>query len=313
LLDEISKAEGTRGYNDAFAHQHPGVDLSKMTINQVEALQRTQRGSPAIGRYQFMTATLESLKKDLNLSGNEMFTPDMQERLARSLLQRRGYDQWKAGKLSDKDFMHNLSKEWAGLTDPNTGRGYYPNQTTGHSLTQQFAALNAERDAKAATVAGASMPARPVTPTPSGYDRIRARLKALDAAGIKPGQEEWESSGRLNTGEPADKHDFNPWKAKPWGSIGKNNYGPEYDPMGNKKDGTGQQASLHRREPGALLRASNKMQADASATHKVIGEASLRIKLASGLVPDGGAKNKGSLFKEIRLDRAPQPLASTMG
>ena len=55
------------------------------------------------------------------------------------------------------------------------------------------------------------------------------------------------------------------------------------------------------------------MQADASATHKVTGEASLRIKLASGLVPDGGAKNKGSLFKEIRMDRAPVPLASTMG
>jgi hypothetical protein len=74
-----------------------------------------------------------------------------------------------------------------------------------------------------------------------------------------------------------------------------------------------QQASLQRREPGALLRARNQMQANASATHKIQGEASLRIKLASGLVPDGGAKNKGTLFREIRMDRAPLPLASTVG
>lgn len=72
-------------------------------------------------------------------------------------------------------------------------------------------------------------------------------------------------------------------------------------------------SDLQRREPGALLKASNKMQADASATHKVTGEASLRIKLASGLIPDGGVKNKGSLFKSVRMDRAPLPLASTMG
>jgi hypothetical protein len=52
LLDEISKSEGTRGYNDAFVHQHPGTDLSKMTIDQVKALAMTQRGSGAIGRYQ---------------------------------------------------------------------------------------------------------------------------------------------------------------------------------------------------------------------------------------------------------------------
>ena len=69
-----------------------------------------------------------------------------------------------------------------------------------------------------------------------------------------------------------------------------------------------------RRDPGALLRAADQRQAAVAATtHKVQGEASLRIKLASGLVPDNGAKNKGNLFREIRLDRAPVPLASTMG
>jgi muramidase (phage lysozyme) len=163
LLDEISKSEGTRGYNDAFAHQHPGTDLSKLTIDQVKALAMTQRGSGAIGRYQFMPKTLTGLEKELGLSGNEMFTPAMQERLARSLLQRRGYDQWKAGKLSDKAFMHNLSEEWAGLTDPDTGHGHYASigQDTGHSLKQQFAALRAERDKANTAIAGNDPPVAP--------------------------------------------------------------------------------------------------------------------------------------------------------
>jgi muramidase (phage lysozyme) len=313
LLDEISKSEGTRGYNDAFAHQHPGTDLSKLTIDQVKALAMTQRGSGAIGRYQFMPATLTGLEKELGLSGSEMFTPALQERLARSLLQRRGYDQWKAGKLSDQEFMHNLSKEWAGLTDPYTGRGYYPNQTTGHPLAQQFAALRAERDKANTAVAAAPMPARPVTPTPmSGYDKLRMRLKQLDLAGIKTGREEWEGTNGSIPGAGNEKQ-FNPRDDAPWGHLRRPSETLPGETHGITGRSLGREASLQRREPGSLLKARNQMQANASATHKIEGEASLRIKLASGLVPDGGVKNKGNLFREIRMDRAPLPLASTMG
>jgi hypothetical protein len=162
-----------------------------------------------------------------------------------------------------------------------------------------------------ANTAVASMPARPVTPTPSGYDNIRARLKAVEAAGIKAGQEEWESTSGSIRGEQGDKKQFSPWDKHPWGSLDGQSYGRTHDIMGRPME---HDVNFRpRREPGSLLRASNQMQANASATHKVQGEASLRIKLASGLAPDGGVKNKGSLFKEIRLDRAPLALASTTG
>ena len=69
----------------------------------------------------------------------------------------------------------------------------------------------------------------------------------------------------------------------------------------------------NRPEPGSLLRAADARQAAASATHKVEGSASLHVKLAAGLAPVGGMKTKGSLFREVRMDRAPLPLASTMG
>jgi hypothetical protein len=71
----------------------------------------------------------------------------------------------------------------------------------------------------------------------------------------------------------------------------------------------GVEASLQRREPGALLRASNQMQA-AALKHEITGSASLHVKLAAGLAPVSGVKTKGDLFKEVRLDRAPLSLAS---
>jgi hypothetical protein len=181
-----------------------------------------------------------------------MFTPDMQERLARSLLQRRGYDQWKAGKLSDRDFMHNLSMEWAGLTDPYTGHGHYASigQDTGHSLRQQFAALKAERDK--ANSAVASLPARPVTPTPPKFD-----LPPMPLA--KHGAELRKMFGER---------------------------GPQRAPMIERPPMPGEQdVSLrsgdlsrlterrNRPDPLSLLRLADQRQAAASAKHEITGSA----------------------------------------
>ena len=71
----------------------------------------------------------------------------------------------------------------------------------------------------------------------------------------------------------------------------------------------------NRPDPGALLRAGQRagILGSSSAKHEITGSASLHVKLAAGLVPAKGAKTTGDLFKEVRLDRAPLPLASTMG
>lgn len=301
LLDEISRSEGTRGYNDAFAHQHPGVDLSKMTVDQVEALSKSQRGSSAIGRYQFMSYTLDSLKKQLHLSGSEMFNPAMQDRLARSLLQRRGYDQWKAGKLSDQAFMHNLSQEWAGLTDPNTGHGFYPGQTTGHSLKEQFTALKAERDkAKVAATPDASpLPAGPKPKHVWAPGEWAYFSKRLQASGM--GTPEGKRSQTPYQGDPTDpafdKDKWLPYKKTPW-SPGLHAIDPHKE----------QEASL-RGARGDLLGAAQKA---GMFSHKVTGEASIKVALDQGLVGKS-TKAKGSLFKEISLDRGAMAAASTMG
>ena len=72
----------------------------------------------------------------------------------------------------------------------------------------------------------------------------------------------------------------------------------------------GGQEVMNDRQPGALWRKSRQAEA---AVHKVTGEASLRVSLASGLKPEGGIRSTGDLFKKIVLDKAARPVASTVG
>jgi hypothetical protein len=157
-----------------------------------------------------------------------------------------------------------------------------------------------------ANIATASMPARPVTPTPPAKGSLQAweALRKTLAHG-NWGTPEGKRSVEPYQGDPTDpafdKNKWLPYSKTPW-SPGLHAIDPHKE----------QQANLQRREPGSLLRASNQMQA-AALKHTVSGEASLKVSLASGLKPVGGVSTKGSLFKEIRMDRAPLPLASTTG
>ena len=54
----------------------------------------------------FGTLPWTGLKKEMGLSGMEAFTPELQDRMALRLLARRGFGDWKAGKLSNDDFAN---------------------------------------------------------------------------------------------------------------------------------------------------------------------------------------------------------------
>lgn len=71
--------------------------------------------SSASGAAQFMRATLQDLAKELRLSGNQVFDPDLQDRLAYHLLKRRGYNDYMAGKIGRTEFGKRLAQEWASL------------------------------------------------------------------------------------------------------------------------------------------------------------------------------------------------------
>ncbi|MDR6266536.1 hypothetical protein [Roseobacter sp. N2S] len=106
FLDFIADAEGTsetrgaRGYNETLAYgkfTNGDVDLVNMTLNDVMALQGRMLAHPenpfnssALGRYQIVRKTLRGLIKQLNLTGNEFFSPALQDRMALHLARGRG-------------------------------------------------------------------------------------------------------------------------------------------------------------------------------------------------------------------------------
>lgn len=137
LLDLISRHESGGDYNVVYGGKH--VNLTSMTINEVLAWQKdyVRHGSPssAAGRYQFLSNTLDGLKKELHLSGNEKFDEAMQDRLATRLLERRGLNEFMSGRISQDQFQKNLAMEWASLPKDSSGRSYYAGDGLNKALT----------------------------------------------------------------------------------------------------------------------------------------------------------------------------------
>lgn len=145
MLDLIGKTEGTDkgdGYNETLAYgKFTGgdVNLTGMTLGEIDRLQTNMLAHPdnnwnssAIGRYQIVRTTLRGLKSEMGYSDSTLFTPAVQDAMANKLLDRRGLTSWQNGKISDAQFMNNLSKEWASLPKSN-GRGTYAGQGVGAS------------------------------------------------------------------------------------------------------------------------------------------------------------------------------------
>lgn len=129
LLDFISGPESNGNYNAWYAKANSKEDLSAYTVDGILARQNAERRagakSTAAGRYQIIYKTLLGLKSQMGLSGNERFTPELQDKLALQLLRNRGYDRFRQGKMSLNSFTLELAKEWASLPDPRTGRSFY--------------------------------------------------------------------------------------------------------------------------------------------------------------------------------------------
>lgn len=149
LLDLIASVEGPGGYSQRFGEPEGGsrYDLTAMTLDEVASLPANRVGelrSTASGRYQFLGKTLKSLKRDLGLDGTELFTAELQDRLALALLERRGYRDFLSGEITVEAFADNLAQEWASLprfTGLRAGRSHYRGQKAGLRIDQMLAAL----------------------------------------------------------------------------------------------------------------------------------------------------------------------------
>lgn len=129
---------GKAGYNADYQNDDKYGDLSRFTFDEVRSLGRRQvsrdrEASSAIGAYQFLTKTLDSLKASLNLTGKEMFTPEFQDDLAVALMTRRGRVKYMQGEISAEEFANNLAKEWASLPVVTRMRGAHRMVSPGQS------------------------------------------------------------------------------------------------------------------------------------------------------------------------------------
>ncbi|WP_299925349.1 hypothetical protein [uncultured Pelagimonas sp.] len=124
----IALAEaGKKGY-DAVQHgakRKPSKRPTDMTIQEIYTwIADTPGQQHAIGRYQFIPATLRRLVKKRGISRQARFDKKTQDALADVLLAEAGVHEVIKGELPRRRFMHNLAKIWAGLPTSN-GESYY--------------------------------------------------------------------------------------------------------------------------------------------------------------------------------------------
>jgi muramidase (phage lysozyme) len=130
LATTIRKHEGGRfGYDAWFGRGTnqspvaPPKSPTAMTVDEVLEWQNTHNppgnATTAIGAYQIVdqpnARTLSGLKRSMNLTGSELFTPELQDRMAVQLMRGRGLDKFLAGKKSPESFANQIAREWASL------------------------------------------------------------------------------------------------------------------------------------------------------------------------------------------------------
>ena len=124
----IGRAESRKNGYDAVQHGakiKPPKPPTELTLSEIyKWIEDTPGQQHAIGRYQFIPKTLKHLVAKLGLSGNQRFSPEIQDALSDVLLVNAGYIQAQSGLMPRHTFMNNLAKIWAGL--PTTsGKSYY--------------------------------------------------------------------------------------------------------------------------------------------------------------------------------------------
>lgn len=156
ILDLISEHESNGNYNAVIGNAKATDDLSRYTLNYVRTslmqdLLDAGQPSTAVGRYQIIRRTFQALQGALRLPDSARFTPAVQDQMAVQLLVGRGYPAWWREHMTDAEFAHGMSCEWASLPDPErAGQSHYHGvgmNRAGTTLAHVYDALHRARAA----------------------------------------------------------------------------------------------------------------------------------------------------------------------
>lgn len=149
VLNMIAKHESGGDYNVVIGGEK--MPLTAMPLGHVLKLQdelvASGQPSGAVGRYQIIKKTMKSIidRNPKTFPLDRPFDEETQEDMANILLDRRGFREFETGKISDEEMALELSKEWASLPNPETGKSYYDGDginASHHKVEDVFKVLN---------------------------------------------------------------------------------------------------------------------------------------------------------------------------
>ena len=136
ILDFVGKIESSDNYNVIVGGKEE--PLTQMTIREVRQLQRKRKAQnlgTAVGRYQIVIERLDDLIRWMDLDEDIIFDENLQDQMGRELLRRRKFEEYKAGKITTKQFIGKLAKEWAALPKDESNKSHYDGVGNNKALT----------------------------------------------------------------------------------------------------------------------------------------------------------------------------------
>lgn len=112
VFDVESNGDFNRWHDDA--QNIPETPLTQMTVSEIMGYQGGENG-PAAGAGQIKYNTFQYLLNTGTLKPDEVFSPQVQRKAHFRLLDRRGFNEWVQGELSNDGFIQRLAREYAAV------------------------------------------------------------------------------------------------------------------------------------------------------------------------------------------------------
>lgn len=172
--------ESGGNYNAVYGSINATAPLHHKNLTQIYEMQtqmvNTNGVSSATGRYQALKGTLQEYQSRNKLPNHAMFTQRLQDDFGLCKMTDRGYSKWWNHELSDDEFMHRLSCEWASLPDPyNGGKSHYDGDSAGNHASTTLDYFRAALRTARGYINGVE-PVAPAMDTDMGVRTIQATL-----------------------------------------------------------------------------------------------------------------------------------------
>jgi hypothetical protein len=112
VFDVESNGDFNRWHDNA--QNIPETPLTQMTVSEIMGYQGGENG-PAAGAGQIKYNTFQYLLDTGTLKPDEVFSPQVQRKAHSKLLDRRGFNEWVQGELSNDGFIQRLAREYAAV------------------------------------------------------------------------------------------------------------------------------------------------------------------------------------------------------